>query len=176
MDIKAQLYKEHSKANAVLIDQYIGNNTNRVRELINLILCEDSISHQRGAAVLSCIYDRNKNLILPFLDRLINEGLYKPLHVAVRRNILRCFQDTTPLNEEQLGLVVDHCFKTIQNISETVALHAFSITIIQNSLTRYPELAQDLKPILEDRIPISKAAFRYRAIKALTFINKNKLA
>ena len=81
-----------------------------------------------------------------------------------------------PLSEDCEGEIITYCFDILGDNGAPVALHAYSITFIQNILIKYPEFSNELKVILEDRMEYTSAAFRYRAKSALKYINKHRLA
>lgn len=177
MDITKQLRKEHSKANTVLIGDFIFEDpSNRIPLLINCLIDNEIVIHQRASAVMGYLSEKNASLFIPYLDQLLICVETEKYHVALSRNFLKVLQNRLSLSEESVSNIINYCFTILEKNNLPVALHAYSITFIQNELIRYPELANELKVILEDRLPYASAAFRYRAKVALAYIKKHKLA
>ena len=176
MDIEKQLRVEHSKKNCQLISDYNGDNSSRFEALISCIINKESIIHQRAATVLGYACEKHPVLIADHIDVLLSCLLNVNYHISVSRNFLRSLQNQTHLlNESQLGELIDYCFESISNNNKPIAIQAFAITIITNSLTRYPELTSEFKIILEDRLPFALPAFKYKAKKALRLISIKRL-
>lgn len=176
MNIEEQLRVEHSKKNGQHIADYIGNSSLKFDVLISSIKNKEQIIHQRASAVLGYVCEINPELITNHIDQLLICISDEQYHISVTRNFLRSLQNKTELlNETQLGKLVNYCFDAISDNNKPIAIQAFSITIITDCLTKYPELAHEFKVVLEDRLPFSLPAFKYRAKKALAFISQNHL-
>jgi hypothetical protein len=70
------------------------------------------------------------------------------------------------------GEVMNICFEYIASPDESVAVKAFSLTILQNLSKQYPEIKNELKLVIEERWDHETAAFRSRAKKILKEIEK----
>jgi hypothetical protein len=55
------------------------------------------------------------------------------------------------------------CFQYLESPSETVAVKAFSLTILGKLAEKYPEIIPEIKLQVEDQLPHQTAAFRQRA-------------
>jgi len=84
----------------------------------------------------------------------------------VKRNSVRLLQHID-IPKKFHGEVMDLCFNYVSSPNEPVAVKAFSLTILQNLSTDYPEIKNELKLIIEDRWPHETAAFHSRAKKFL---------
>jgi hypothetical protein len=143
MNIRSTLLKEHSLRQTKKLAGYIGIDKNRFHELIEMVLSEDVKLAQRAAWVLGTHGENHPELIIPHLKELLNQ-MEKPVHDAVKRNILRVLQylEIPPKYESRIA---DICFRLIGNSGEAIAVKAFSITVITNLSRKYPELRQELK-------------------------------
>ena len=172
MDIQDALVHEHSKANSLAIAEYIGNDPQRFTELMVPMLSEDSLLAQRAAWVFSSVGEAHPSLLLPYLDQLIDQ-LEDPVHPAISRNILRILAEADlPLSEDQEGLLVNSCFELMANPKVAVAIRVYAMQCIANLLDTYPELAIELKPLIEDGLEHGSAGFRSRGNKILKRIQK----
>jgi hypothetical protein len=68
------------------------------------------------------------------------------------------------------GKVMNVCFQFIENPSTPVAVKAFSLTVLHKLSKYYPEIKQELKVIIEERMETETAAFKTRGKKILSDI------
>ena len=166
MHLKNQILKEHSKANCKLITDYVGNNKNRLADLVNVYLAGPYRVTQRAAWPISCCTEKYPELIVPHLGTLLNFLKQPGTHVAVKRNTVRLLQ-FIDIPKKLQGRVADICFNFLQSKKETVGVKAFSLTVLGNLSKIQPELMNELRIIIEDQLPYATAAFRVRARKVL---------
>jgi hypothetical protein len=166
MDLRTEILKEHSKAQAHKIADYVGSNTKRFEALIEVYLAGPYRVTQRAAWPLSLCVERHPNLIEPHLKKVLDYLKKQGIHDAVKRNTMRLLQFTTvpKRNHDQ---VVNLCFDYLQRKLEPVAVKAFSMTVLSKIIQDKPELQKELKIILEDQLPFASPAFRVRAMKIL---------
>lgn len=167
MNLRDRILEQHSKTNCTKIVQWIGTNQERFNTLFDLFLYDDDwCVAQRASWPLSYAVQTHPELIKPHFGKLL-KNLKKPkLHDAVKRNTVRLLQDVT-VPERFRGDLMDTCFGYISSPVEKPAIKAFSLTILHNLSTHYPDIKQELKTIIEDRWEYETAAFRSRAKKIL---------
>jgi hypothetical protein len=170
LDIKKELLKEHSKAQAVKISNYIGDDPEKFNQLITLFLADEYRVTQRAAWVVSHCADQYPKLIEPHLEQLIL-NLKNQVHVAVKRNTVRVLQDVE-IPEELLGETADICFNLMQSGEETIAVKVFAMTVLGNICVKFPELKNELIPLIEDQMPYGSAGFKSRGKKILKNLTK----
>ncbi|MCB0801535.1 MAG: hypothetical protein KDB74_00430 [Flavobacteriales bacterium] len=151
MNYREQLLKEHSKANSLILVDYIGNSQERFDEFMHCFFTNEYRVNQRSAMVLSACFDRRPHLIHKHLDRLINQLNEPQLHVALKRNTIRILQ-FLPIPESLESGLFDNCLKFILDPKEAIAVKAFSMKVCVNICKRYPELKHELIPIIEDQM------------------------
>ncbi len=171
MDIQARLIQEHSKRTTEDITEYIGNDPTRFGELMQLFFGEELVLVQRSAWVLSHVCVEFPELILPYQEELI-QALQQPIHPAVQRNLLKILAESKlPLSEDTEGHLVNICFDLIPQPHLPAAIRVHAMQYIANSTDQYPELAIELKTVIEDGMEHGTAGFRSRGKKILTRIN-----
>jgi len=148
MNIEEQLQVEHSKANALYIANYIGDDQSKFTELVGLFLGDDYRTTQRAGHALSTVFDVYPELIKPHIDKIIL-NLEKDVNDAVKRNTLRILQDKT-IPEAHEGFLANKCFDYLLSNKEPVAIKAFAMTVLANLCVKYPDLKNELKTIVED--------------------------
>jgi hypothetical protein len=167
MNIALRLEKEHSKRTTDAIVNYVGSDPARFRELIDVLLKGEKRLSQRAAWPLSDVAVKQPQLVYRYLAKLIHLLIEDETPDPVKRNILRTLQASgVPENYE--ALAVDACFRFIRNETMPVAIRAFSITVAAGICKKYPELASELKLMLEEIVALPHTpAVRVRIKKAL---------
>ncbi len=166
MNIKAQLLQEHTKENKDRIVHWIGRSQKRFDELFALFLTEEYRVVQRASWPLSYAVHQHPSLIQPHFNALVKNLQKKGIPDAVKRNTLRLLQEMM-IPEAYQGDLMTICFDYITDPKEKSAIKAFSLTILENMLTHYPEIGQEIKTIIETQWEQEKPAFHSRARKLL---------
>lgn len=170
MDIRESLLKEHSKAQTTRIVEYIGDDKERLAELMDLFLGTEYRITQRAAWVVGYVGEHHPSLMKPYLAPMINH-LRKDVHDAVKRNILRVLQDID-VPEELMGELADTCFDFLSEAEEPVAIKVFSMTILYNMTLKEPDLKNELKILIEEQMPFATSGFQSRGRKVLKGLEK----
>jgi hypothetical protein len=166
MNLRETILAEHSKANCNKIVAWVGNSQQRFDELFHLFLHSEYRINQRAAWPISYCVIHHPQFIKKHFAKLIG-NLKKPNPGdAVKRNTLRLLQHIE-IPRRFHGELMDHCFKYILSPTEPVAIKAFSLTVLQNLSTQYPEIKNELKLAIEERWDHETVAFRTRAKKFL---------
>ena len=166
MKLRDQILKEHSKANRIAIVKWIGASQERFDQLFDLFLNDEYRVVQRAAWPLSYSVIAHPQLIQKHFSRLL-KNLEKPgIHDSVKRNSVRLLE-RIQIPERFHGQVMNICFNFIASPLEAVAIKAFSLTVLEQLSSQYPEIKTELKTIIEDRWDYESAAFRSRAKKIL---------
>ncbi|MBK8519970.1 MAG: hypothetical protein IPL54_03515 [Chitinophagaceae bacterium] len=171
MNLRAEILKEHSKAQCTKIVHWVGSNQQRFDELFNLFLHDEYRVVQRSAWPMSYCVDVHPSLISKHWKALITY-LKKPnLHDAVKRNSIRLMQDIE-LPEAFHGEIMDLCFTCLESPKEPLAVKAFSMSVLGNLAEQYPEIKPELKLIIEDQLPHQSTGFKSRAQQVLKQLGK----
>lgn len=173
MDIEKELLREHSKAQASRIAQYVSEDQKRFDLLMKLFLKGEYRLTQRAAWVVSNAFELHPPLIKKYIKDLF-DYLEKPgIHDAVKRNILRIFQ-YLEFSEAESGRVYDLAFAFFTNRSEPIAIRVFAMTVLGNICKKYPELKNELIPLIEEELNQEEVqpAYISRARKTLKQLAK----
>ena len=170
MDIKTELLAEHSKTQAQKITTYIGSSQKRFDELMHLFLEEEYRVTQRAAWVVLFAVEAHPNLLKKHLKKVV-ENLSNPVNDAVKRNTLRILQ-FWELPEDLQGIAAEICFGFLDDPKEAVAIRVFSMTVLYNICVKEPELANELRLVIEDHLPHGTAGFKSRGKKTLKALAK----
>src|SRR4051812_18813493 len=93
MRLSDEILKEHSKAQALRIAGWIGNDTERFGELMQLFLTDIYRVVQRAAWIVSMVAEKHPELIMPYLEVMVGKMAESGVPVAVKRNVVRILQD-----------------------------------------------------------------------------------
>jgi hypothetical protein len=169
MNIKEELLKEHSKAQTHKIANYIGDDKNKLKELMDLFLGKEQLLNQRSAWVVSVVFEKQPHLISPFLNKII-KNMHRNVHDAVKRNTLRILQYVS-IPESLQGEVCQICFPLLQSHDTAIAIKVFAMTVIKNICKEQPGLQNELQLILQEQLPYASKGFIARAKKVLKELN-----
>ena len=175
MNIFQALENTHSKENSIKIIDYIGDDPQKFRELMDCFFMQtkDYRVPQRAAHVVSLTFDKRPELVIPYLPKLIQELTRKELRNSLKRNILRILQ-FYELEEKDRGIVYDRSFELLTNPQEKIAVRAFAMTVLYNISQFYPELKPELRAaiiyVLEE--PESSPGVRSRGNNLLKKLNR----
>ena len=162
MDLKKQILKEHSKEQCNKIVNWVGSDKNKFNELFHLFLHSEYRVTQRAAWPVSYCVIAHPHFMEYNYEALF-ANLKKPdLHDAVKRNNVRLLQDVD-IPSRFHGQVMDLCFSYIMSPTEPVAVKAFSLSILQNLATQYPDIVPEIKLVIEEQLPHQTAAIKSRA-------------
>jgi len=168
--IKEEILQEHSKSQMLRIVNFIGNDQKLFDELFQLVISGETKVSQRGSWPMRYCVEAHPELIVPHLGKLI-ENLHKPVHIAVKRNSLSILEHIE-IPEEYFGVVADICFEWLDSSLQPVAIRAISMSILFNICKKIPELANELKLIIEEHMPYGTGGFVARGRKVLAGIEK----
>jgi hypothetical protein len=170
MNLKKALLANRSRTHTEKIARYIGSDTSRFKELMELFFCSEIFLTQQAAWIMSVCAENFPDLLKPYMERMIN-NLMNPVHNAVKRSTLRAFQEIE-IPEKLKGKAVDYCFILLAKSSEAVAIKVFAMSVLLNIVKKEPDLKNELKIIIEDQMPFAKAAFLSRGKKVLKALEK----
>jgi hypothetical protein len=167
MDIRAEILREHSKAQVVRIVEYVGADHDRFAKVMQLFLAGEYRVTQRLAWVLGDCAAQYPHLIAPYVGQMIQLIAQQPhLHNAVRRNVLRLLQ-WVEIPAEYQGLAAEISFGYLSDADVPIAVRVFAMTVLDRIAQRHPELRQELHFVLEQQLPYQSPGFVSRARKLL---------
>jgi hypothetical protein len=171
MKIKEALEQEHSKAQTKRITDFVADDKNRFKELIDLFLGDEYRITQRAAWPLSNCGILHPELINPYQKALLKKLTDKGNHDAIKRNILRIWMHHMP-PEELWGELFDTCYGFARSKDEPGAIRAFSIYVLGNITLKYPELVAEVRMLIEDLKPLGTPAIVSSGKKVLKQLEK----
>ena len=162
MNIKEALLKEHSKLNSVALANWIGDDKVRFAELMDLFLNSGYRITQRAAYVLLFVSDKHIELFQPYIGVLLKNLENKKVHIAVKRNTIRLFQNLHIPKKFQ-GQAATICFEYLESATEAIAVKCFAMKVIANICETEPDLIPELQILVENQYPYGSAGFKARS-------------
>ena len=170
MNLEKELLKEHSKAQGNKIADYVIKDKKRFDNLMEIFFKADYRLNQRAAYSMNICYDKKPELITPYIEKLIFNLKKEGLHDAVKRNTIRILQ-FIQIPAELEGEIYDICFNYLTSMDEPIAIKAFSMRVLANICKSYPELKNELIPVIEDLLPHGSSGIKNRGKKILKELN-----
>ncbi|MEO8647702.1 MAG: hypothetical protein ABI539_00910 [Acidobacteriota bacterium] len=161
MDIKCALLEVHSKEQAIKIADYVGSDEQRFAELMKLFTGPVYRVGQRAAWPVSLCIERDPNLVQPYFPGLIKQIERDDAHIAVRRNVLRLLQFVA-IPKRYQGRVFDLCYKLFADVSQTVAVRVFAMTVAADLANGDHHLMNELQLVAESHPQLATAGFQAR--------------
>lgn len=171
MEIEAHLRKGHSREFALELTAYIGNSQERFDEFMPYFLHEEYRICQRASWTLGMVCKEYPSLMLKWMHEII-QAVKAPKHDAVVRNFVRTIQFLDPIPEEYEGEIYDLCFEYLFDPKYPIAFKAFSMTVCRRIAMKYPELKNELIPIIEELIMHGSSGIISRGKKELKMLQK----
>jgi len=174
MNYAEQLLVAHSRANADLILQDVLQDEQNVARLMEAFLGDTYRVSQRAAMVVGDLRRERPEWLKPWHAEMIKEA-DTGAHDAIRRNVMRYFSELplAAVAEENQGPLLDLAFRLTENQLEANAIRVFSMTVVAQFCTIYPELKDELRGIIELTIAEGTTpGFRSRGNKILRQLGK----
>jgi hypothetical protein len=172
-DLRAEILAENSREHSDMIAAWIGHSASRFQQLVTLFLEDEYRVVQRAAWIISLVAAKHPELLPPHLPAMVARMEEEGLPVAVKRNVLRILQHLT-IPESLHGPVMNCCFAFLEAPEETIAVKAFSMTVLSNLAKEYPEIKNEIRLLIEDQLENNPTpGIRSRAVKVLKAIGKS---
>jgi hypothetical protein len=168
MNIRETLIRDSSKATCEEIVDYIGDDAQRANEWAVCFFKPDYDLNQRAAWVFHFLTDFNPYIIDCYQKEFLAKLKEPNLHDAVIRAICRHWGNHG-FPDEIEGEVYDTCLNYLRKKS-AIAIKAYAMFACFRLITKYPELAIELKLVLEEMLMKygeDSAALRSRGNKLL---------
>lgn len=158
--------KENSRAQAVKISEWIGNDKKKFKSFLDIFLHGEYRVAQLSAHTLSFVAEKYPRLveqnIRPIVKRLYNDNI----HTAVKRNVVRILQ-FLKIPKSIHAEVINLCMAYLADPNETIAVRCFSMNVLASFLKQYPEIKSEFKAVLSSRFNDTKGGLKVRVREVL---------
>lgn len=163
---------DSSRLIADLIVADIGNDAHKFEEIMELALRDEYPLSMRAARVMALCTEKNTNLIVPYLQNIIDS--LDTLRVeGVRRSFLKIFAEmSVELNEDMLGILTDLSFTWLVDQKEAIAIRYYAIDILLKVIKLYPEIKTELTESLKSLLEDNSSALHAKSRKVLKYLEK----
>ena len=169
--LKELLEKEHSKKNALFIAEKIINKEITFDILSKVILSNEDLYSQRAAWVISVLHEKNFTFEKAHYLSLVQ--MTEPrFHDAVARNSFRTLAKMK-IDEKEKGILFDRGITLLQKKTTPTAILTWIIDLLMNIAYDSIELQQEIKLVIEGRIPTVSIGVKGKMVKAIQKINNN---
>ena len=143
----------------------------RFFELIEVFYGNDSRLLQKSTLIILACNKLKPEWVDNQVPRMV-KSLNKKLPTPLKRNILRVLQYKT-IPETLWGHAADQCFNYLGSSEEPVAIKAFSMTVLYNLTLELPDLARELRLLIEEQYNLGSAGFKARGRHVLGQLKKD---
>lgn len=171
MDIEPFLTDSSKKLVELAREAVLSNPDKYYDAMVEMAFSDDLKKSNRAARIITFINFENKELIKPYISRIIHniEGMSS----SKQMNFLYLLIDHVDLlDEEELGVLVSFCFDWMISDKATPGVKVTSLEILLKVTRKIPELKDELMLIIEDQLPKNTKAFQSRGTRALKILNE----
>lgn len=172
-ELSKKIERNYSKRGIEIIAQECVDSAETLEILIAIILNGKPREAQLASWVVSKVVDINPSCLGRYHKKLLNL-IQHSTPGSVKRNIIRTF-NFVPLDESMHAQLINACFETLYNRDYSIAERAFSMHVLGKYTKSYPELWNELIPIIEEGMPHESAAFRSIGRKLLKKFRTQRL-
>lgn len=166
MDLPARLQHRFDRETMMQIVDYVTDNIDRFKELINLLLTGSKKVSEGSSWPLSYCVERCPDWIYPHIGKVLRFMEESDPTAGTRRNVMRALQFVV-IPKRFHARTIDLAFRLLKSSAEPVAVKVFSMTVLAQLAEEYPDLKRELMLVIEEQLPHSSAGFRSRARKIL---------
>lgn len=170
--LKELLTFHSSRETADMIASLIKKQPALFDQLVTASLSNQYPDCMRAAWAMQICCAEHPEWIAPYIPTHSN-AFFKTKYNGVKRNFLKILADHIDvLKLPEPDLIINTAFDIIANPKEAVANRVYGMVIIFQYSKKEPDLANELRAIIEYELPEAKAAFRSRGKKILAALSK----
>ena len=168
--LETELLENRSKQNVLRIAHLAQYDPKLIDAVFECIAEGKDKIDWRSAWVLDHLNQISKETVRPYLSQMIM-FLSASNNESLQRTYLKILgQNEIP--KENSGVLMDLCFELLNNPQSAVAVRAWCIFILMEFAKKYPEIKNELKPILELISQTGTAGEKSRAQVVLKTLDK----
>ena len=150
--------------------EFVCAESSRFEDLMECLFSGDPQLAHRATLIVLQVSKRQPEWLEPQTPKMV-ESLDTGLSDWHKRNLLRILQ-YLEIPKSHWGHAADQCFKYLSSPEETVAVKVFSMSVLYNLVQELPELAGELRFLIEEQYPTGSPGFRARGRKVLGQLKK----
>jgi 8-oxo-dGTP diphosphatase len=148
-ELKSMVYRMMGSSEVGWIAASAAENKTLFRKLLDFTSDHDPRIVFRSSWALTKVCEQAPDLFLPLLPVVVDK-LFTVNNGSAERSFLKILTltGTSSLDEDKAGLLVDYCFSMLRSPVSAIAIKAYSMDVLHEISTRYPELTHELAAIL----------------------------
>jgi len=147
MNLSEYLVVRMGRATRDSVALQVLNNEELFSELLYFVRSGSKIQRMKGSWVLSGIHKLDSSILKSSYPILL-ECLYSEVVGGVKRELLRCFEDTA-LNEEIAGRLITIAMSWVTDQSQDLAVRYLCYRLLKQLLKKHTELQRELNSSIE---------------------------
>lgn len=171
MNLEARFSAVCHKSDAIEIAHLMYNEPSLIQECVDLILANNKqYSHRASWALNTLVEQYESPNLQAYVPALVASFVRADTLPAILRNLLHIFR-VLEFSEEQEGLILDRCFRLLEDIQTAAAIKCLSVETIYRIAKNESVLLHELKTLMSFQLEYSSAAFRATYRKYAQLIN-----
>ncbi len=146
----------------------IGDSEKEFDRLMQIVLCGKEPVVQRAAWAMDACLEKFPDLLSPYVNILIN-ALPQFTNDGVKRQVVKALS-VRNIPESLQGQMTDLCFCWLQASTTPVAIKVHCMQILANITMQHPDLAVELRTIINEQMPRNSVGFASRGRKILKIL------
>jgi hypothetical protein len=138
------------------LQQEIIQNHNLYKLLVDIAFYDKKSKSWRAAYMLDKINDTNPNLLLPYLEQMLNQLKVESSSSKKRHFLKLLSQNRIP--DHYTGFLFDYCLKNINSAKEPPAVRVHAMQILFNLTQTFPELREEVLSVIEHEMEYHSTA------------------
>jgi len=170
MDVLKHLHDEYNTKGIVFLAHQACEDPKLLKTLFDIYQWGDKIMQRRAAWALGHAAEIKPELFKKYFPLLIQQLNKADQHQSLYRCAFKCMKEIK-VPEKYVSIVFDLSLRYLSSELYEAAVRAFAITVAANCAKPYPELAGELKLVLNTiRQATHSAAIRVRIKKAIKYL------
>jgi len=165
IDYESLLMQQLSRQHIDYVAHCIGNSEKEFERLMNIVLHGREPVVQRAAWAMDACLETHREFLLPYVETLI-KTLPQFSNNGVIRQVVKALA-SCDIPEKYEGQLTDFCFCRLQSAEVPVAVKVHCMQILANITVRHPDLAGELRTVINEQIPRNSVGFASRGRKIL---------
>ncbi len=155
--LKQLIVEEHSKRRKDEIVTWVGKNVERFNILFEFCYGDDFVISQRASYPMSYCVEEHPEFLEKHWDKLLFLIESDKFHQGVKRNSLRAilFAEIPVKYESKL---FDLCLQCITSLKDPEGTKANCIHVASKICKKYPELFQEIRPVIQNLLDSTDSA------------------
>jgi hypothetical protein len=157
--------------NQLMVSEALAN-TETTKQLIDIALSNIHPQNWHAAWIIDHLWQASPDTVNPHIPKFI-DGIYHTKSNGVKRHLLKIISQG-PLNFISDGRIIDLCYDLLLSDLTPIAVRAHAMELLKRLVIEYPELGNEVIPILEEIVLNGSKGEKNKAQKVISELTKKK--